>query len=148
MTNANIAILNDVTKTLIDSKKGYQTACDMSDDSFPLRTEFRRRASQRQDLINEFQQQVRTFGGEPETNGGAAGAAHRAFSQLSSLFRDDEKAALSAIDDGEEHLADQIDGKLKDKGADLTPETRQLLQRAHAVACEGERFAERMEDHV
>ncbi|MEO1101811.1 MAG: PA2169 family four-helix-bundle protein [Pseudomonadota bacterium] len=148
MTNANIDILNDVTKTLIDSKKGYETACDMSDDSFPLRSEFRRRASERQELINEFQQQVRSFGGEPETDGGAAGAAHRAFSQLSSLFRDDEKAALSAIDDGEEYLAEQIEDKIEKGSSELTPEVRQLLNRALAAACEGERFAERMEDHV
>lgn len=146
MANANIDILNDVTKTLIDSKKGYDTAYDMSEDNFPLRAEFLRRANERQSLINEFQAQVRSLGGEPETDGGAAGTVHRAFSQFSSLFRDDEKAALSAIDDGEEHLAEQIEGKLEKNANEIAPDARQLLKRAHTSACEGECFAERMED--
>lgn len=146
MTNKNAEILNDVTKTLIDSYKGYNEACEKADDSFALRNEFRQRASERQQLVNEFQQQVRSYGEQPETDGGIAGTMHRGWMNFTSAFQDDEKAALESVDSGEEHLAESIEGKLKEDGLDTN--TRQLLQKAHASAKAGERWADRMEDFV
>lgn len=144
MSNPDIDVLNDVTKTLIDSRKGYEKAAELADDSFVFSAEFRERALQRAALITEFQNQVRFNGGEPETEGGMAGAIHRSFTSFSSLFRDDRKAALSAIDDGEDHLASQIESKQEKDG--LAPTTLALLSKAHASARAGERFADRAED--
>lgn len=142
MTNKNCEILNDVTKTLIDSQKGYEKAYDMADDSYALRSQFQQRANERRQLVNEFQQQVRQYGEEPQTDGGITGTLHRQWSQFSSAFRDDEKAALEAVDTGEEHLAEQIENKLEEDGLDMN--TRQLLQKAYTSAKQGERFAERV----
>jgi uncharacterized protein (TIGR02284 family) len=141
MQNPNIDALNDVTKTLIDSQKGYQKVCDMSDDSFALRSKFQSLASERTDLINAFQEQVRSYGGEPQTSGGAAGSMHRAWADFTSLFRNDEKAALEAVDTGEEYLANEIAEKLE--SPKLDPQVRDLLQRAKSSARYGENFAER-----
>lgn len=146
MTNKNAEILNDVTKTLIDSQKGYQNAYKQVDQNYALRNEFYARAQDRQNLINEFQSQVRSYGEKPETDGGIAGTMHRGWQNFTSMFQSDEKAALEAIDDGEEHLAEQIESKLKEDKLDMA--TRNLLERAHSSACAGECFAERMEDRV
>lgn len=140
MSNNDIQILNSVTKTLIDSCQGYQTCIDVSDDSYTLRSEFQRRQNERQNLINDFQDVVRTLGGEPRTEGSATGAVHRAFTRFSSFFRDDEAAAISALDDGEEFLAEKIEDKLED--CDMSPKSANLLRRAYTSAIEGERFAE------
>ncbi|MEM5517398.1 PA2169 family four-helix-bundle protein [Henriciella sp. AS95] len=144
MTNKNIDALNDVTKTLIDSQKGYEKVCAMSDDSYALRGKFQSLAAERADLIQSFQNQVRSFGGEPETSGGTGGSLHRAWADFTSLFQDDEHAALEAVEGGEEHLAKEAASKLEDKDLDMV--TRELLQRAQASACYGERFAEMAED--
>ncbi|GLQ21086.1 PA2169 family four-helix-bundle protein [Algimonas porphyrae] len=142
MTN-DIDILNDVTKTLIDSHKGYETCVDVSDDSYALQSNFRDRAERRAALIQEFQSHVRTLGGEPSTSGSVAGAAHRAWTSFTTLFADDEKAAIEAIDDGEEYLAEKIEACLND--AAIQPGTRELLQKAYTDAREGERFADALE---
>ncbi|MEM9234545.1 MAG: PA2169 family four-helix-bundle protein [Pseudomonadota bacterium] len=142
----DVDVLKDVTKMLVDSQKGYAKAAEVTDDNYSLRSEFVERSQQRQQLIGEFQNQTRTFGAEPETDGGMLGSLHRAMTDFSSLFRDDEKAALSAIDDGEERLAEYVSDKLEDN--ELNPQTRQLLQKAHMSARAGEAFADRMENRA
>ncbi|WP_298916625.1 PA2169 family four-helix-bundle protein [uncultured Algimonas sp.] len=140
----DIDILNDVTKVLIDSHKGYETCVEVSDDSYALQSNFRERAERRAGLIREFQAEVQKLGGAPSTAGSVAGAAHRAWTSFTTLFADDEKAAIEAIDDGEEFLADKIEDVLKDEA--LQPRTRELLQKAHADAREGERFADALDN--
>ena len=139
----DINILNDVTETLIDSRKGYQKCIDISDDSYALRSNFLERAQRRSQMIEAFQNEVRTLGGEPKNDGSVAGSAHRAWTDITTLFQDDEKAAVEAIDDGEDFLADKIESKLKEDS--LSPRTRELLQTAHADARDGERFADALE---
>ncbi len=143
MTNPNVDALNDVTKTLIDSQKGYEKVCEISDDSFALRSKFQSLAAERTDLIGRFQEQVRSYGGTPETSGGAGGALHRVWADFTSLFQNDEKAALEAVEGGEEHLAKEVASKLENKGLDQV--TIDLLERARASACYGENFAEQAE---
>ena len=140
----DINILNDVTETLIDSRKGYQKCIEVSDDSYALRSNFLERAQRRSQLIEAFQNEVRSLGGEPKDDGSVAGTAHRAWTQFTTLFQDDEKAAVAAIDDGEDFLADKIESKLNDEA--LAPRTRELLQQAHADARDGERFADALEN--
>ena len=139
----DIDVLNDVTKTLIDSCMGYEKVCEIADDHRYAK-EFQARAKKRTGLVADFQAQVRAFGGRPETDGGPAGAAHRALTEFAALFRDDEKAALRSVDDGEEHLIGRIENKLSEDGLD--PATRGLLSRALADAREGERFADQAVD--
>ncbi|MEM7729636.1 MAG: PA2169 family four-helix-bundle protein [Pseudomonadota bacterium] len=139
----DIDVLNSVTKTLIDSHKGYETCVEAADDSYALQSNFQERALRRAELIREFQAEVQKLGGEPSTAGSVAGAAHRAWTSFTTLFADDEKAAIEAIDDGEEFLADKIEAELETQT--LAPRTRELLQKAHADAREGERFADALE---
>ncbi|WP_084396015.1 PA2169 family four-helix-bundle protein [Henriciella aquimarina] len=145
MSNPNADVLNDVTKTLIDSQKGYQKVCDLSDESYALRGKFQSLAAEREELIHAFQARIRDYGEEPVSSGGAGGALHRAWTDFTSLFESDEKAALDAVDDGEDYLANKIEAKLKEEGLDAA--TRDLLQRARASARYGEKFADELTDH-
>ena len=138
----DIDVLNDITKTLIDSHQGYAT-CVEAVGNHALTKNFQDRADARRDLVNEFQQAVSDLGGTPETGGSVVGAAHRAWTQFTTLFADDEKAAIEAVDDGEEFLAEKIEDKLGDSR--LQPATRDLLTRAHQSAREGERFADALD---
>ncbi len=144
MAERDIEVLNEIIRLMIDSQKGYQRAHAASDAAFPMRDEFRQRAERRDGLIEKFQARVTALGGEPDTVGSALGAMHRTWVDFVSLFRDDQKAALGALDDGEDYLSDVLEGRLEMK--DLTPETRALLEETLAAAEEGEAFADRLED--
>ena len=41
INKTEIDALNDVTKVLIDSRKGYEKCAELSDESFAFRTQFR-----------------------------------------------------------------------------------------------------------
>ena len=144
MSTRDIEVLNSVTRTLNDSIKGYETCCDVSDDSHFLRSQFQKRLDERRALAEEGKQLVRSLGGEPETEGSAKGAVHRGFLRFTSLFRDDEQAAISALDDGEEFLAEKIEDKLEEPG--LSAATQAFLTKAMKSARDGECFADRLEE--
>lgn len=146
MSDQTLKTLNDITATLIDSYEGYQKCLEISQEDYALRGNFMARAKERSQLINEFQAEVRQLGGNPTVQGSLAGKIHRGFTQFSSLFRDDEKAAVSAIDDGEDFLAERIENALEKK--DLTITAKALLRRAHASAKAGERYADMIDDAI
>ena len=138
----SIIVLNDVTKTLIDSYKGYELAFSMVDDTTRLHSRLSSRSEERLKLIGQFQNEVERLGGTPESEGGALGKIHRAFARFSSLFQEDQAAALSAIDGGEEFLMDEIEDKLK---ADfLSGPARRLLLEAHKSERKGASLAEKL----
>jgi hypothetical protein len=56
------------------------------------------------------------------------------------MFQDDRKAALEAIDDGEEHLADSIKDRLEK--SEVQGQSRALLEEAYSSARSGEAFAD------
>ena len=144
MSTHDIKTLNSVIGTLIDSCNGYKTCCDLSDDNHSMQSEFTRRCNDRKALVVEFQNEVKKLGGNPEDDGTAAGAVHRGFTRFVSLFQDDEKAAVSALDDGEEYLAEKIEDKLEDEN--LSAATKALLKKAHRSAKAGERFFDQLDD--
>ena len=139
----DLLVLQDITRTLIDSHQGYETCVDAVEDNYALRRSFQDRAEARSRLIGEFQAEIAALGGEAPTAGSIVGAAHRAWTSFTTLFADDEKAAIEAVDDGEEFLAEKIEDKLGDTR--LSPRTRELLQRAQQSAREGERFADALD---
>lgn len=145
MTN-EVKILNSVTKTLIDSCKGYEMCAEVANDTPALRQEFMRRKAERDALVSEFQSTVRQHGGEPEMDGSMSGAVHRGFTRFSSMFQSDANAAVEALDDGEEFLAEKIEDKLEDNV--FSSPVSQLLQKAHTSAKSGERFAELVENQI
>ncbi len=139
----NNETLNTVTKMLIDSQKGYEMARDMAKRDNPTAyTALANRADDRAKLVVRFQDEVRYRGETPETESGFMGEIHRAFTRFSGLFQSDTKAALEAIDDGEDHLAEQIEEILKENGLD--ERTHALLKTASLRAEQGEAFADRL----
>lgn len=143
MTDSNIKALNQVTETLIDSYDGYSKCLEVAQDDYALRQQFMSRAEERAGLINAFQTQVRNLGGEPETDGSVLANAHRKFINVAAMFQDNEKGAISALDDGEEYLAGKCESCLDED--DLSSDTQNLIRRAHASAKAGERFADMLD---
>jgi|SRR5690554_1134338 len=145
MTNdKNIEVLQDVAAKLIDSCKGYQMCADIVKDNSALKSEFMQRKTSRDLLVNEFQAKIAALGGEIKDSGSATGALHRGYTKFLNVFKDDREAAADALDEGEEYLAEYIEHK-RDKDG-LTSESLALLNKAHASALEGERFADFLDD--
>jgi uncharacterized protein (TIGR02284 family) len=143
----SVNALKDVTRMLIDSQKGYEMARDLVADNDPkLYARLSRRAEERENLVERFQTELLYRGTESVEGGGVMGELHRSFTQLTSLFRSDIKAALDAIDDSEETLADRIAHKLDENGLDAR--VRALLETASLRAEQGEAFADRLSDEL
>lgn len=135
--------LNDVTRLMIDSYKGYQAACEECDDSFALKSEFQQRAERRSGYIADVQNYVRQLGGEPSTHGTARGAVHRGWMNFANVFQDDEKGAISSVENGESFLANRIQDCIED--GQLDAKAQDLLMKAHADAKSAERYFDRMD---
>ncbi len=140
----NIEVLQDVTAKLFDSCEGYQMCADIVEDNQTLKNEFLQRKSSRNFLVNEFKAKIASLGGEVKDSGSAAGALHRGYTKFLNIFKDDEEAAVDALDDGEEYLAEYIEKKRIEDG--LRTDTLTLLNKAHASAKAGERFADFLDD--
>lgn len=136
--------LNDVTRLMIDSYKGYAEAADEADDSFALKSEFKQRAERRSKMIAGIQNHVRELGGEPSTHGTARGAVHRGWVNFANVFRDDEHGAMSSVANGERFLATRIEDCIED--GQLDTQGVSMLQTAHADACSAAAEFERRDD--
>ncbi|MGJ8560065.1 MAG: ferritin-like domain-containing protein [Litorimonas sp.] len=136
--------LNDVTRLMIDSFKGYKEAADEADDSWALKADFDRRASVRSQHISAIQSYVRELGGEPSTHGTMRGAVHRGWMNFANVFRDDEKGAIDSVENGESFLAHRIEDCIED--GQLDAKGTQLLKQAHKDVCSAARHFDRLDD--
>lgn len=133
-------ILNRTIRLLIDSHLAYLKALEMSDDDHRLVEAFRNRSAERQKLIAELQGLVRASNETPAEEGSAIGTLNRGFEDFLDLFRDNEKAALENLKQGEEDVAAKIEEELGN--AELTDEERRLMERAMRAAREGSEFVD------
>ncbi|MBC7769222.1 MAG: PA2169 family four-helix-bundle protein [Phycisphaerales bacterium] len=123
----DIEALNDITKILIDGSALYQKAGELADDA-NASTAIADVTSERRALCSEFQNQVRTLGGDPADDGTVLGASHKGFMSLRSLVDNDTKTAVSEVERGEDYLRDEIKKRLEDKT--LSPQVQAFLNDA------------------
>ncbi|GHB01938.1 hypothetical protein GCM10009069_25900 [Algimonas arctica] len=135
--------LNDVTRLMIDSFKGYKDAADEADDSWALKADFDQRATVRSRHIAAIQNYVRELGGEPSTHGTMRGAVHRGWMNFANVFRDDEKGAIESVENGETFLAHRIEDCIEDGQLDAVG--TQLLKQAHQDVCSSARHFDRLD---
>ena len=136
--------LNDVTRLMIDSFKGYTEAADEADDNDALAQEFVQRAERRSKMIAGIQDHVRALGGEPSTHGTMRGAVHRGWVNFANVFRDDERGAMSSVANGERFLAARIEDCIEDGQLDAAGVA--MLREAHADAMSAAQTFERRDD--
>ena len=142
MSDHDAVVLTTVTRTLIDSQKGYRTCSEVVSDDPVLSAELMSRHYDRVSLVHVFQTATVALRGSRRVSGSTFGALHRGLTRLTALFRNERFAAGSALDDGEEYLTEMIESRLED--ASLQLKTRDLLQMALVSARGGERLAARL----
>ena len=129
--NKNIATLNSLIATTLDSVDGYRKAADEA-NAAQFREIFLSRANERQTVVTDFQAKVRELGGNPEDDGTVLASAHRAFLGLRDMLtgaRDDD-AVIAEVERGEDHIKSKFESALAD--SDLDPAVRQLIESGYA----------------
>ena len=124
-----VKVLNSLIETTLDSANGYREAAeniDMSD----CKTTFARRAAERSDLARRLQEEVRSFGGEPETDQSMAGKMHNKFVDLkNAVTGNSDKAVIDEVERGEDVIKAKYEHVLKDD--DLPALARTLVELAY-----------------
>jgi uncharacterized protein (TIGR02284 family) len=125
MANDTVSTLNDLIETLKDGKAGFETAAaDVKDAN--VKSVFTELAQQRARFAGELQAEVKRLGGEPETAGSTAGAAHRGWMNLKNALGGGEKSILNEAERGEDVAVSSYEKALK---ADLSPDVAGVVRR-------------------
>ena len=145
MSNRNIIALNAAAQNLIDSREAYNEGAKLAvnksaTEVIALSDRFRKRAAERQALILDIQNQIRSYGEFPTQDSSDVGEVRRDFEVFSKLFEKDETAALSAIDKGEADLAETITDLLRNYSR-LSQSTKRLLRQAYKDAKSRQRLS-------
>jgi uncharacterized protein (TIGR02284 family) len=127
-TDHTVKVLNSLIETTLDSANGYRDAADAT-GSTQYREMFSTRAQRRMELARQLQQEVRTFGGEPEDDQSALGKAHNKFAELKgAITGHDDKSVIDEVERGEDVIKAKFEKALRDD--DLPTNVRDVLNQA------------------
>ena len=127
-SDTEIAALNTLTATLIDSVNGYEDAAANS-ESERLRTMFRECANERNAAVEALRGEIRRLGGTPEDDGSFLGKTHQRFLDLKAAVTGrDEQAIVNEVERCEDYLKEKFEAALKSDT--LTAESRAAVERA------------------
>jgi len=130
----DVKVLNALIETTLDSAKGYaEAAKDASDPGF--KRLFEQRASERQQVVNDLQSEVRVLGGTADTDGSALAAGHRMFLRLRDSLTDGDQGVIVEVERGEDYIKSKYREALEDE--DLTTTVRNAVVRAYSSVKSG-----------
>ncbi len=120
--------LNQLLSKSYDAAKGYKKAVENVNDT-DIKMFLKNMSGQRERFATDLRQEILSYGELPEDSGSVAGAAHRAWMDLRSLFSsNDEQAILKECIRGEKAAIEEYNDILKDSDV-LPPTTVAMLTR-------------------
>ncbi|MFL6730512.1 MAG: ferritin-like domain-containing protein [Sphingomicrobium sp.] len=123
-----IATLNTLIATLIDSVTGYEDAASNS-EQHRFAELFRDRARERQQCVEDLRSEVRRLGGNPEDDGSFMGKTHQRFLDLKAAVTGrDDQAIINEVERGEDYLKEKFETALN--SGHLSGESRAAVERA------------------
>jgi uncharacterized protein (TIGR02284 family) len=124
-----ISTLNTLIATTIDSLTGYEDSAQNIDNE-RFREIFRKRADERQRVVQDLRAEVRRLGGDPEEGGTFLGKAHQRFEDLKAAVTGrDEKAIINEVERGEDYIKGKFEAALDSEA--LSGESRTVVERAY-----------------
>ena len=103
-----ITTLNELIETTHDSINGYEDSAK-NIESERLREIFRKRADERQSVVQDLRNEVRRLGGEPEESGTFLGKAHQRFEDLKAAVTGrDEEGIINEVGRRVDYLKDKL----------------------------------------
>lgn len=124
-----VKVLNSLIETTLDSANGYKEAAENVTNP-EYRSLFTERSQARLDLSRRLQQEVRSFGGDPEDDGSVLGAMHNKFVDVKNALMGgaDDKAVINEVERGEDVIKAKYEMALKDDA--LPAEARAVIMEA------------------
>ena len=127
--SSEISTLNTLIATTIDSINGYEESAQNIDNQ-RFSEIFRRRANERQEIVEQLRAEVRRLGGDPEDDGSVMGKAHQRFADLKAAITGrDEKSIINEVERGEDYLKSKWQSALQ--SGDLHGPTHDLIERCY-----------------
>jgi uncharacterized protein (TIGR02284 family) len=125
-----VKVLNSLIETTLDSANGYKEAAENATAS-QYKSMFSDRSIRRDALVRELQQEVRSFGGDPENDQSILGKAHNKFVDLKNALTGgaDDKAVINEVERGEDVIKAKYAAAINDD--ELPPSARELINRAY-----------------
>ena len=134
MKTRDVTVLNDLVSLCIDSARDLRSAAEQAHNT-SLSAIFLERASDRDRVLLELQDEVRAMGGTAVDRGSLAGAAHRAVLDVRAAAGNNVKSAIEEIERSEDVLRGHFEKAMYRK--DISPATQQLVSRCCAGIREG-----------
>jgi uncharacterized protein (TIGR02284 family) len=134
-TSHDISVLNNLTKTTLDSYKGFKDAAEDA-EAGGYASMFSEFASERSRVASMLQEEVRHLGGEPEDDSSVLAAAHRAFMNVKqTLMGHNDRAIIEEVERGEDYIKEKYQEALRDD--ELSPEARTVIEQAFTSVRQG-----------
>ena len=131
----DVATLNSLIETTIDSADGYREAAENANDA-QLRSTFQRMAMERGEAAQGLKTAVTALGGTPDEDGTILASAHRMFLDLrAKIAGREDKAIVEEVERGEDHIKGKYETAMREEG--LKPETRAAIETAYASVRKG-----------
>lgn len=133
--NSQTGVLETLTTTLIDSVNGFEEAAKNTDNQ-RFQEIFRKRASERRQVVQDLRSEISRLGGNPPDDGSVMGKTHQTWLDLKAAVtgRDDERI-INSVEAGEDYLKEKFETALND--GELSGEARQAVERAYQSVREG-----------
>jgi uncharacterized protein (TIGR02284 family) len=127
-TGNDVATLNSLIATTIDSIDGYQESAKATED-MRLKDMFETLATDRRQAVEDMRARVTALGGNPEDDGTVLAAAHRKFVDLKSMVTGrDDKAIVNEVERGEDHIKSKFESAIADD--EISSDTRAIITKA------------------
>lgn len=125
-----VKVLNSLIETTLDSAHGYKDAADAAENP-QYKSMFAERAQRRMDLSMRLQDEVRSFGAEPEHDQSLAGKLHNKFTELRGklIGSGADRAVINEVERGEDIIKAKFERALDEP--DLTADARLLVTAAY-----------------
>ena len=136
-------IFKSLTDTTFDSVEGYRKAAEKA-DSPALKSALAERLSKRENTLSQMNAELQRQGDELVTKGTMTGELHQLWMGITDAFERGDEAASERVEEGEDYIKSKFEHALKDD--DLDPQERAIVQQCYAEICEGERFADSIEN--
>jgi len=134
----DIAVLNNLITTTIDSAEGYVEAAKRIDNVY-ISGSFMRWSADRQHAADALKTQVSALGGDPEIQGTLVGSAHRLVAKLHEIMSSGDDAIIDEVVCSENRVKRKYEEALKDPT--LSAPTRGVIERSYISVLAGHKQA-------
>ncbi|HYE45255.1 MAG TPA: PA2169 family four-helix-bundle protein [Caulobacter sp.] len=125
-----VKVLNSLIETTLDSANGYKEAAE-NVEAPQYRTMFSERATKRMELTRRLQQEVRSFGGDPEDDQSLLGKAHNKFVDIKNALTGgpNDKSVIDEVERGEDVIKAKYEAATRDE--DLPMQVKSVITEAY-----------------